>query len=778
MLEGIRKVHFIGVGGAGMSALARILLDKGYEVSGSDIKSSAVSRQLAERGARIFQGHAAENVGSAEAIVVSSAIGEDNPEVVAAKERGLRRLHRSDVNAALVNAVKGIAVAGAHGKTTTTSMIGLVLEHAGVDPTIVIGGQVDYLEDGNARLGRGEYLVSEADESDGSFLKLLPHIAVVTNIENDHMDHYGTMENIKKAFRRFLENVDRESGYCVLCYDNDNVREIAKTLDRRIVSYAIDHPADYRAVNIEPHGTGIAFDVEKEGEILGRVELNIPGRHNVLDAMAAVITGLLCGLTVKEAAEGLAIFHGAKRRFETKGRAAGVWVVDDYAHHPTEIRATLRAARQTNPKRLICVFQPHRYSRTQLLRDEFGGAFGDADLLVLTDIYSAGEAPLKGVNGATIFSAVEETTHQTAAYIASREHVAAYLESIVEEGDLVLTMGAGDIYRTGEELVTRLRAKEARTKRTGTQAENIVVVMGGPSSEAEVSRRSGAAILAALRAKGHTARGLEFSPNTFSADIDRLKPTIVFNAMHGAYGEDGRMQAALELLGIPYTGSGVLASALTMDKVMIKNVFLAAGIPTPRSRSYRRFQRERGLEAEIAGVFSLPVVVKAACQGSSIGVFIVTKAEELPTALDEAFRYDDEVLVEEYIEGTELTAAVWGSPEAAESMPVIEITTESGRYDYASKYTVGASHHIIPARIDDETMARVREAAEKTFLVCGCRGVARMDIMLSKDGTPYVIDVNTMPGMTETSLVPDAARAMGVSFEEFCERLLEMAVRK
>ncbi len=459
MLQGIRKIHFIGVGGAGMSALARILLDKGYVVSGSDRKMSATAEQLAARGAEIFEGHDAANVNGADVVVVSTAIPEDNVEVAAAKAQGIRRMHRSDVNAALLNAAKGIAVAGAHGKTTTTSMIGLILEHGGVDPTIIIGGQVDYLADGNARLGRGEYLVSEADESDGSFLKLLPHIAVVTNVENDHMDHYGTMENIKKAFRQFLENTDEKTGTCVLCAENENLRKISKNLSRRVVFYGTSEDADYHAVNIAPEGNGVAFDVEKDGKMLARVRLNIPGRHNVLNALGAVVTGILCGVSPEKAAEALALFHGAKRRFETKGRAKGVWIVDDYAHHPTEIMATLKAARQTSPKRLVCAFQPHRYSRTQLLQKEFGGAFREADVLVLTDVYSAGEAPIADVSGRTIVDAVRETTGQETKYIELRADVAPYLAAVVQEGDLVLTMGAGDICRTGEELLALLSAQ-------------------------------------------------------------------------------------------------------------------------------------------------------------------------------------------------------------------------------------------------------------------------------------------------------------------------------
>ena len=307
--------------------------------------------------------------------------------------------------------------------------------------------------------------------------------------------------------------------------------------------------------------------------------------------------------------------------------------------------------------------------------------------------------------------------------------------------------------------------------------KKIVVVMGGPSSEAEVSRRSGAAVLAALASKGCNAEGLEFVPQNFCADVQRLAPDIVFNAMHGAYGEDGRVQAALELLGISCTGSGVLASALTMDKAAAKRVMLGAGISTPKARSYRAGERA-GLKTRILREMPLPLVAKATAQGSSIGVVIVREASELSDALDEAFSYGDEVLVEEFIDGPELTAAVWGTPETCDALPVIEITTTSGRYDYESKYTVGASRHIIPARISAEAMTRVRETADQTFRIFGCWGVARIDMMLSSEDVPYVIDINTMPGMTETSLVPDAARATGISFEEFCEQLLKMAVKE
>lgn len=305
--------------------------------------------------------------------------------------------------------------------------------------------------------------------------------------------------------------------------------------------------------------------------------------------------------------------------------------------------------------------------------------------------------------------------------------------------------------------------------------DKIVVVMGGTSTEAEVSRRTGTAILNALKSKGYNAEGMELVPKTFANDIQKSGCAMVFNALHGKFGEDGLLQGTLDMLGIPYTGSGVLAAAVTMDKAASKRVFVAEGISTPRSRTYYSYEMKRGLAAEIEAEFSLPMVVKAASQGSSIGVYIVESHEELKNALVQAFKYNDEVLVEEFIRGRELTVAVWGNEEEKEAFPIIEITTLTGRYDYDSKYTKGASAHIIPAPMSEEKTKEIQELAVKTFTACGCKGVARVDMMLSEDEVPYVIEVNSVPGMTETSLVPDAARAMGIEFPELCERMLEMA---
>ena len=768
-LKGIHNIHFVGIGGAGMSPLAKILLLLGYKVSGSDQGSSPIIEELVRLGARVWtDGQHAENVRGADAIVVSSAIPYDNPEVIAAWDLRIPKLHRSDINAALVNEYDGIAVAGSHGKTTTTSMIGVTLDRVGVSPTIIVGGEVPDLGT-NAKLGTGRYLVSEADESDGSFLKLRPHIAVVTNVEDDHMDHYGTMEKIIEAFHTFVDQVD-EDGTAILCFENEILRQIARKTKRKIISYAIDAEADYRAADIETHGSIISFTVFERGVEMGRISLNIPGRHNVLNALACIAVARLADVAFAQIQDALAGFHGAKRRFQTKGKERGVWVVDDYAHHPTEIAVTLAAARQTNPGRLVCVFQPHRYSRTQLLRAEFGTCFAAADLLLLTDVYAAGEAPIPGISGETLMEEVAKQTGQDAVYLPERADLERYLAQHVRVGDLVITMGAGNILEVGEALVAQLKAGTA-----GTGERSVVVVMGGPSNEAEVSRRSGAAILEALRAKNYPVIGMELEPKTFAEEIQKIHPGIVFNALHGKYGEDGILQGTLDMLGIPYTGSGVRAAALTMDKLTTKRIFRAEGIATPRFLCIHAEERDAHIEERLRTEFGLPLVVKAPEQGSSIGVYIVTCAEELAPAIDKAFSYGDEVLVEEFIDGRELTVVVWGTSTAAEAFPIIEITTTSGRYDYESKYTPGASRHIVPADLSEECTATIQDIAVRAFRACGCSGMARVDLMLSKTGEAYAIEVNSVPGMTKISLVPDAGRAMGLEFPELCERILAMA---
>ena len=767
------KLHFIGIGGAGMSALAKILIESGYTISGSDYAISSTVDMLRDCGAQIFLGHNAENIlddagkPNVDAIVCSSAIPSDNPEVVKAAELNIPKLHRSDINSMLLNAKKGIAVAGAHGKTTTTSMIGFVLHNAGVDPTIIIGGESVDLNTG-AVLGKGDYLVSEADESDGSFVTLKPYLAVVTNIEDDHLDHYGTIEKIHEAFKIFLSNI-KPDGAAVLCFDNEVVRNIAASLDKKVFSYAIDYPADFNAKNIRADVNGIYFDVVHEEKILGEVSLPIHGRHNVLNALATIVVASEVGVPFEKIVDGLKKFHGAKRRFQTKARVNDIWIVDDYGHHPTEIAATLKAAHEAKPDRIICIFQPHRYTRTKLLLNEFGNAFVDANFLILTDIYSAGEKPIEGVSGESIVKAVIETTNQPVMYVPERGKIVDYLIDLVRPGDLVITMGAGDIYKTADDLIERLN-RRLKSK--------IVVLMGGPSTEAEVSRRTGKAIADALKSKDYSVDTMELEPTNFAAEIQKKNCSIVFNAVHGLCGEDGLVQGTLDMLKIPYTGSSVLSAALTMDKVATKRVLISKNISTPSFEVYEKNllqvpnEKLQAVAAHIEKTFGLPVVIKAPSQGSSIGVYIVERAKDITNAMEAAFKFGDEILVEKFISGRELTVSILQDGDELQALPIIEITTTTGRYDYDTKYTKGASKHICPAELSAELTEKIQAMAVDAFKVCKCTGIGRVDVMLSQENIPYVIEINSVPGMTETSLVPDAARAAGIEFPDLCEKIL------
>jgi len=454
-----KHVHFIGIGGYGMSAIARVLLDLGYDVSGSDVAENALVQKLIERGAKVTIGHHQDNIQGADTVVYSTSIAEDNVERVAAKEQGIEVLHRSQMLARLLNNKKGIAVAGAHGKTTTSSMIAQTLEICGQDPTYIIGGEVVALKS-NAKAGTSDFVVAEADESDGTFLEYFPHIAVVTNIEPDHLENYdGDFENLKKAYRSFLSQV-RPDGLAILCWDDPYVREMAQEVRGKMVSYALDEEADFTAKNIQQRERETTFTVCQGEKVWGEITLRIPGRHNVANALAVVIACLHVGLDFEDVANALYHFQGAKRRFQVIGEVDDILVVDDYAHHPTEIEATLKGAKALG-RRMVIVFQPQRYSRTHLLMEEFSRAFGWADEVIINTIYAPpGEKPIPGVTAERLAEMIAQNSNPNTRFIDTKEDVIQYLLSHVKPGDLVMTMGAGDIWRVSHGLVPELEKRK------------------------------------------------------------------------------------------------------------------------------------------------------------------------------------------------------------------------------------------------------------------------------------------------------------------------------
>ena len=447
-------VHFVGIGGIGMSGIAEVLLNLGYRVSGSDMKESDVTRRLGQLGARIAFGHRAENLTDADVLVMSSAVKKDNPEVDAARVRKIPVIPRAEMLAELMRLKYAVAIAGSHGKTTTTSMVATVLAAAGMDPTAVVGGKVNTLGS-NAKLGKSELMVVEADESDGSFLKLHPSITVVTNIDPEHLDHFGTLDALKGAFVEFCNRVPFY-GLNVLCLDHPNVQSLVPLIEKRLVTYGSSHAADYRLEGVHLDGFATRFQAFRRDEPLGDFTVKMVGAHNALNALAviAVCEELHVPLDVVRTA--LADFQGVQRRFTVRGEAKGITVVDDYGHHPAEVKATLAGARRAFGRRLVVAFQPHRYTRTRDLLEDFVSAFNDADVLFLTGIYAAGEEPIPGISGKALAEAVRAHGHPDVTYVDSRAELLAQLEKRLQPGDLVLTLGAGDITSAGPELLTRL----------------------------------------------------------------------------------------------------------------------------------------------------------------------------------------------------------------------------------------------------------------------------------------------------------------------------------
>ena len=457
MQRKVKCIHFVGIGGIGMSGIAEVLINLGYNISGSDTAQSETTARLQKLGASVALGHAAKNIGNADVVVTSTAVKVDNPEVVEAHQRNVPVIPRAEMLAELLKMKFSVAVSGSHGKTTTTSMVSTILASGGLDPTMVIGGKLASIGS-NARLGDGDIIVAEADESDGSFLKLSPTIAVITNIDREHLDFYPGITEIKEAFLKFA-NIVPFYGCTVLCNDNEHVREITPFIKRKMITYGIEHPADYSARDIKYLTSGTEYSLMYKGDRLGVIKLIVPGLFNVYNSLAAVAVGHELDLDFATIKEGLIGFSGVVRRLEVKGTVGDITVVDDYGHHPTEVKATLAAARQVWKGRTIVVFQPHRFTRTKALFNEFTQAFIDADLLILNDIYPASEEPIAGVNSQALCEAIRKAGHHNVEYIAQAEGTIEFLLKTVRPKDTVITLGAGSIYKIGEALLKQLAAR-------------------------------------------------------------------------------------------------------------------------------------------------------------------------------------------------------------------------------------------------------------------------------------------------------------------------------
>ena len=776
-----RRYHFIGIGGMGMGNLALLMLAKGYEVSGSDKKESELTRQLRERGATIFIDHHIKNVQGAECVVYSSAISASNPEFFEAVRRRIPILKRAELLAELVNQEVGITVGGAHGKTTTSSMASLLLINAGLKPTTAIGGIVG--QGYNANLGIGRHFVAEVDESDGSFLYFKPHFSIITNMDFEHVDYYHTWDKIKEAYAKFVE-CTVQCGVIIFCGDDVNLRQIVEAGERRFTTYGFGDGNEWIARNIQCDANGSSYECYYKGESLGRFELTVPGKHNVLNSLSVLALGFELKIAPDMIRKTLVNFEGVKRRFQKKGDVGGVLVVDDYGHHPTEIAATLQTAKALDRKRLITVFQPHRYSRTKFLMDEFSACFNLTDYLILTDIYAASEKPIEGVTTEALLHRIRAQRQKNLTYL-KKEEIVDHLLKMVHPGDLVLTLGAGDITQVSDDLVHRLEERQvlsglpyirSRSKEEIRRLGQIGVIMGGCSSERDVSLRSGSAIVKALTEAGCQVKPLDLTSEdreTVKAWLKGEKIDVSFIALHGRFGEDGAIQGILDELRIPYNGCGPAASLVAFNKCLSQERFEAKGIRVPKT-AFVKANASLDLASLVRALGGFPLVIKPACEGSSIGVNFAGDEDTLLAGIQKSLEYGPDVLIQECIRGRELTVGILG----VTPLPIVEIRAQHAFFDFQAKYKDQTTQYFVPAQLSADVARSVQLEAVKAYEALGCEGFGRVDVLLDEKNVPYVLEINTIPGFTATSLLPKAARAAGLDFQQLCLTLLEMAYGK
>ncbi len=725
-------VHLIGIGGAGMSAIARILLSSGRRVTGSDSVASETVHDLRNRGATIFVGQSAENVDDADIVIVSDAVDlGTNPEFMEACKRGLQLRKRSEALGAILMNKRTIAVTGSHGKSTTTAILGQILIEAGLDPLVIVGADVPVF-DHNVRFGSGEIAVVEACEAYGGIEDLRPESVLLVNLEPEHMDFHETWENLRDML---VDVAGRACGQTklVYCGPDSGSREVAAQVENAV-------PYDY-------------------SPLLDPKKMRIPGDLNRLNASGAMAMAVALGVDQSTAANAAQNAYPCDRRLQFIGEEFGITVYDDYAHHPTEIRSSIQALRSRHPRaRLIIAYQPHLYTRTQKHLDEFAPALSGADLVVLTDIYPARENPIPGISSALIVERLE-AQGVACGYVPSRHLLPRFVASIATKGDIVVGMGAGTIEFFAAGFLQELkRRKELR----------ICVMLGGESVEREVSICSGTMAADALRSKGYQVTTLDptealLSSGDVSSLIGAERPDLVFLALHGTGAEDGRIQGLLDMLHLPFTGSGLRASALAMDKAATKRLLENAGIPTPSGIVIRA--------GDDLPEIRTPCVVKPNAQGSTIGLTFVESSGQLPDAISKALKYDTEALIEEHVEGIEISVPVL----CDEALPVVEICPASGSYDYAAKYTVGATDEIVPARIPEEITKIAQDYALRAHKAIGAEDFSRTDMIVSGDKV-VVLEINTLPGLTETSLIPNSAAAAGICYPDLCERILLSAM--
>ncbi len=788
-----KSYHFIGIGGVGMSALARIALERGAEVSGSDkAVSGALVRALQERGVAVYEGHEKGRASQSATIVYSGDIKPDNLEIAGAKEEGQRLLHRAEMLAELMQTQKGLLVTGTHGKTTTSSLLAHLLIDAGCNPSYAIGGILKN-RGTNGAYGSGDYFVAEADESDGSFLKYPGYGAIVTNVDFDHMNYWGTEERLLAGFREFMEGVESES-HLFYCIDSPLLEKIAT----RGISYGFSAHAHLRASDLESSALGTTFTLEFNGTRYEKIFLPLMGSHNVQNATAIFGLGLNLGLTEQQIRSAFASFSGAGRRLDKRGEVGSVAVFDDYGHHPVEVATTLKGMQPwLNGRRLIVVFQPHRFSRTQECLHQWKEAFEFADSVIVTDVYGAGEAPLSGLEGAEgrdyLARSIAEKW-QIPVHSCARAEVVEFLRDYVRPHDVCLTSGAGDVTLIGPELLEAL-------ERTPPKKYQLGVVFGGKSNENSVSLTSAAGIIPSLNSKYYTFQQFGISqagqwltgrekvvektrraaavaamePGISAHVLGRLAQCdIVLPILHGPFGEDGVIQGFFDTLGLAYVGCDHRASAVCMDKGMTKKIALHHGIQTAPFVEVCDYEWKMAREKEVLRVVNalkFPLFVKPSYFGSSRSVFQVHTPRELASALDSVCLESQRVVVEEKNYGREIEIALLGNEQIFIGSPG-EILTGGAVYDFDKKYGE-CGMKASPCAILSEAEKKLgQQLALRLYKAIGCTGLARIDFFFTDSGQWILNEVNPIPGFTPISLYPKMMEASGISYSELIDKLI------
>ncbi len=783
----MKSVHFVGVGGIGMSGLAKILLERGKKVSGSDLKNSSILEELQSLGASIYLGHRAENLAPVEYVVVSSDIPKGNPEIDRAAALNIPIIHRSDLLKLLAQEQAIVAIGGTHGKTTTSSLLAHVALSSNVKPGYAVGGVIKSTKT-NAMHGTGSYFILEADESDGTFLKYPYSLAVVTNVDSDHIVHYGSMDGVKAAFQEFiLKSPNPES--ILVCGEDP----FLATFKGKATLYGFHEGCALRASNVRYERYGTVMDISYKGKKYSQVESPLCGKHNVLNALSVFGLACLMGITEENIRSSFSTFTGVKRRLDLKGSASDLLIFDDYGHHPTEIQVTLHALRQrVGGRKVTAVFQPHRYSRMQYILNEFANAFQDADEVVITDLFTAGEAPVPGLSTEVIVQTIQAAQTVPVTYIP-RAILCAELHKRLYPHEAVIFFGAGDSTQAAQEL-TELASK-------GLKKLQIGLVCGGENSEHKISKISASSVYEHLNrdlydlhifeisSQGHWQKRLNVSKESSHEDSSalRLPPDVVIALqqcdcfipiLHGPKGEDGTIQGFFEMLGKPYTGCSVVSASCAMDKAKTKRLAEAFGVPVVpfvevRSKDWMR-RKDRCID-EITGHLSFPLIVKPSHLGSSVGIEKVEDVDSLSSALDLACSIDRQVIVEQCIKiAHELECAVLGNEDARTTRPG-EICANGRIYDYAAKYGSDCFKTNLNPDISPEVAKRVQEIALVSYRAVDCRGMARVDMFQDETGALFLNEVNPIPGFTSISLYPSLWADNGKSYPELIQDLVLLA---